>query len=247
MKKKRSAKTVKIIIVIITVFLLLLMLAYSVMYCNGYSGRYADAEYTDGQIKVACVGDSITYGHGISGWSKNNYPSVLSDKLGEKYCVRNFGVSGSTAQSTGDKPYLQTKRFSQLKEFKADIIILMIGSNDSKPENWQGAEEFRMYYEELLDALLDGNEGARVYLCTPAKPYYTDGKTDGLMNFDIDGERIEEIVPVVSEIAGERGYDLIDINALTAVNPQWFERDGVHPDNNGAAEIANAVAAEIIK
>ena len=42
-------------------------------------------------VKIACVGNSITYGSGIKNQFQNSYPGVLSQLLGEGYDVRNFG------------------------------------------------------------------------------------------------------------------------------------------------------------
>lgn len=68
-------------------------------------------------IKVACVGNSITYGAGISNREKNSYPAQLQYYLGEGYEVRNFGSNGATAQSDGDYPYVCTEVYSESKNF----------------------------------------------------------------------------------------------------------------------------------
>ena len=54
--------------------------------------------------KVACVGDSITYGHGLN-QSTESYPVVLAARLGAGHTVQNFGVSGTTLLKNGDHPY----------------------------------------------------------------------------------------------------------------------------------------------
>ena len=61
-----------------------------------------NSELKDCQIKVACIGDSITYGHGIKNWPKNNYPAILQQLLGDGYHVQNFGVSGQEVQDNSD-------------------------------------------------------------------------------------------------------------------------------------------------
>lgn len=64
-------------------------------------------KHKEGQIKVACIGDSITYGS--YHLTKRNYPAVLSKMLGDGYCVNNFGFSGRTAMKDGDMPYVKDK------------------------------------------------------------------------------------------------------------------------------------------
>lgn len=70
------------------------------------SGRPVCAECYRQTIRVACVGDSITYGSGIKVRSGDSYPAQLATMLGDKWQVRNFGVGGATMLKSGDKPYL---------------------------------------------------------------------------------------------------------------------------------------------
>lgn len=211
------------------------------LYANGFSGVHPDKKVKRGQKKVACVGDSITYGYGVSHWAKNNYPTVLNGLLGENYHVGNFGVSGSCVQTTGSEPYAATDVYQQSIAYEADILVFMIGSNDSKPENWQGIEAFRAHYLKLLDSYLQGKKKPKVYLGTPAKAYYMNGILSGVANFDIQPETVDEIVECVREIAKERGYSVIEIHELTKEHPEWFKIDGIHPNADGAAGIAKAV------
>ena len=56
-----------------------------------------------GPVRVACVGDSITYGAGVAGRETNSYSTVLGRMLGSKFEVRNFGRSGATLLKQGAK------------------------------------------------------------------------------------------------------------------------------------------------
>lgn len=62
-------------------------------------------------IRVACVGNSITVGHGLKDSNLDSYPSQLGMLLGDDYDVRNFGVSGYTMLKKGDRPYWNTAQF----------------------------------------------------------------------------------------------------------------------------------------
>ncbi|HEX6984910.1 MAG TPA: GDSL-type esterase/lipase family protein, partial [Planctomycetaceae bacterium] len=77
----------------------------------------ADPADQDGPIRVACVGDSITFGSGVEERERNSYPAVLGRLLGERYEVRNFGVSGATLQKRGDKPYWTLDAFKDVSAF----------------------------------------------------------------------------------------------------------------------------------
>ena len=77
-------------------------------------------------IKVACVGDSVTYGYGISNWPKNNNPFILESFLGDEYTVNNYGFCGSCVQSDGNKPYSSKSPYKKSLEFEPDIVIFML-------------------------------------------------------------------------------------------------------------------------
>ena len=65
---------------------------------------------------VACVGDSITYGSGISNRDYNSYPAQLNrmlQKFDNQWQTQNFGVSGATLLRNADKPYVQQSAYNQ--------------------------------------------------------------------------------------------------------------------------------------
>ncbi|MBQ8767931.1 MAG: hypothetical protein IJZ16_14130 [Clostridia bacterium] len=238
-------KGIKILVIIFTIIIILGVCIFSYLFLNGLSGLHLKNDFTDGQIKVACVGDSITYGHGVSNWSKNNYPVVLQNLLGDKYNVQNFGVSGATTQKTGDQPYVDTKSYNPSVEYNADILIFMLGSNDSKPYNWKDRESFKNEYVDLLNTYISDNDSVKVYLCTVSKVFYNDeSQTSGPSTFDIQGDIVDIINDVIKEIATEYGYNLIDIYSLTKEHPEWF-KDNIHPDANGAKAIAEEMYKNI--
>ena len=87
-------------------------------------------------IKVACVGNSITYGSGIKDRANHSYPSVLGRLLGSKYEVQNFGFSARTLLNKGDHPYMKETLFQKALNYQPDIVVIKLGTNDSKPINW---------------------------------------------------------------------------------------------------------------
>lgn len=196
----------------------------------------------DSQTKIACIGNSTTYGYGISGWPTKNYPYVLSELLGSEYHVANFGLSSHCVQDSADKPYRNTDVFTRSIAYDADIIILMMGANDAKPENWQGIDAFTQAYLALLDAYLQNGEQSQVWLCTPVFPHPL---SDGTVSFGIRPDAMEEICTMIRELAAGAGYPLLDMYALTADHPEWFLDDGVHPNAAGAAAMAQYIAENI--
>ena len=223
---------------------------FAYMYNNGLSGQYANTEPVEGQIKVACVGDSITYGHGISGWKENNYPAILQELLGENYHVANFGSSGACVNPEGDQPYISRQVYQDSLEYDADILVFMIGTNDSKAENWTDAEGFMEEYNELLYSYLQGEDAPKVYIGLCAEAYFTEGadESTGIAEYDIQPAKVDEIVQAIqmNTVLSSYYMETIDIHALTEAHPEWFETDGIHPNNDGAKAIAEAVAKAIL-
>ena len=104
-------------------------------------------------VRVACIGNSITDGHGIELASAYGYPALLQKKLGSGYWVKNFGVSARTLLNKGDHPYMNELAWRDALAFDPDIVVIKLGTNDSKPQNWQHASEFRSDLEQMLFAL----------------------------------------------------------------------------------------------
>lgn len=229
------------IMLIIFALILTGLAVFGVLYSKGLTDISPSPKYNGEEIKVACVGDSVTYGYGIEGWKKNNYPAVLGRLLGKEYHVANFGISGSTVQDTGDQPYTATKAYKNSLEYEADILVFMLGSNDSKPENWTDEEKFLAYYNSLLDSYLQKDKKPTVYLCTVATANYPEGITSGLTNYDVQPEYVEVAAELIRGVAEERGYPLIDINNLTENRRELFGKDNVHPNADGAETIATAI------
>lgn len=230
-------KVLKVILIILLIIILIVAGGFAYLYFNGMSGMSNTSEPKEGQIRIACAGDSTTYGHGISGWPKNNYPTVLQNLLGENYHVNNYGVSSFAVQESADRSYRTLPHYQESLAYDADYVVFMMGSNDSKPHNWKGADSFE---EDLLN-LLDTYGDTEIILCTIPAAFFPEGQTEGVTNHDIQPLIVDEIAEITRGVAAERGYTLIDIHALTAQHPEWFEKDGVHPSNEGAAAIAREV------
>ena len=115
--------------------------------------------------------------------------------------------------------------------------MFMMGSNDSKLVNWVDEATF----EADLLSLLKSYGDARIILCTPAAAFFLEGQTEGVTNHNIQPLVVERIAAVCRQVAAEEGYTLLDIHTLTQNHPEWFEADGVHPSNEGAAAIAQEV------
>lgn len=242
-------KIIKIAITTIVVLGIMILGGNNYMYNNGLSGKYVNTEPKEGQIKVACVGDSTTYGHGIKDWTKKSYPALLQSLLGEKYHVANFGSSGACVNPDGDQPYEKRDIYQDALKYDADIIVFMIGTNDAKPENWTDAEAFMEDYIALVASFTEGEKLPAIYVALSPEGYFTEDadKSTGIASYDIQPAKIDELVAAVKDYAenSELIEGVIDIHTLTEAHPEWFEVDGIHPNNDGAKAFAEMIAKAI--
>ena len=202
-------------------------------------------EPIDNQIRVACVGDSITYDSGIKGWPNSTYPDILNHMLGDNYAVNNYGYSGRTALHDADKPYINENLYQQSLDFKPDIVIIMLGTNDTKPYNWKGKEAFIDDYTEIIESYANLDSEPEIYVIMPPPCTVVERATE--VKIDINGELIDkDVCAAVKEIAEKINIKLIDANTPFRVRED-LSSDGVHPNNEGAKLFAEIVYNEIIK
>lgn len=189
-----------------------------------------------GKKRVACVGDSITYGCFVPGQPWNSYPKQLGRMLGNGYCVGNFGYTNRTAVKRGDYPYTAEKLYQQSREFQPDIVLLMLGSNDTKAANWN-AEAYAHDLGGLIDSYQALESRPQIFLLLPP-PVFPYGKK---VLWDIRGEVLEnEVIPICRQVAAEKGISAIDVHAAFIGRKELFV-DGCHPNARGAMLLAETV------
>lgn len=188
-------------------------------------------------MKVACIGDSITFGAGIQNRNQNSYPAQLAAMLGHTYEVKNFGVSGATMLQKGNLPYWSLPRFQDALAYQPDIVIIKLGTNDSKPQNWQHHSEFEADYTQMLQTLKQLPSQPQIWICLPAPAF---AQRWGINNDIIQGE----IIPVINQVAAKTGTPTIDIYHALIDHPDNLP-DKVHPNADGAKIIAQNVASAI--
>lgn len=131
---------------------ILFLLIFAFPAAIGFAQPINPSQYS-APIKVACIGNSITYGSGIADRPRDSYPSQLARMLGEKWEVRNFGVSARTMLKKGDFPYWREEAYEQVKAFLPDVVIIKLGTNDTKPQNWKFSGEFFADFRAMVNDL----------------------------------------------------------------------------------------------
>jgi len=184
--------------------------------------------------RVACVGDSITAGAGASDQKKTSYPPVLAQLLGDNYEVKNFGIGGRTLLKQGDRPYWDESKFEQSKEYNPDIVIIKLGTNDTKPMNWDKyGIELEGDLREMLTVYKNLPSKPKVYVCYPI----------WVVNENMtirESILVEHVIPTIYKVATELNVSIIDLHTTLYGMPQLIP-DGVHPNDLGYTLIAKTI------
>ncbi len=187
-------------------------------------------------VKVACVGNSVTYGYGLQDREHDSYPVRLQQMLGEGYEVGNFGHSGATLLYKGHRPYIGLPEFHQALDFKPDWVVIHLGLNDTDPRNWPDwKEEFIPNYRALIDSFRLVNPEARILVCkmTPIfdrHPRFQSGTRDWHA----------QVQKAIEQVAHGAGAQLIDLFTPLHNRPDLFP-DALHPNPEGAKILAKTV------
>jgi len=185
------------------------------------------------KTRVACVGDSITFGAGVKNRKENSYPVVLGKLLGGEYEVRNFGVSGTTLLKKGDRPYWKTKQFKQATDFAPNIVVIKLGTNDTKPQNTKVKEQFEGDLTAMVDHFAGLPSKPKIFLCLPVPVYKT--------RWGINAKDLAYYMPIIKKVAKAKGTGLIDLHTALS-NQEALFPDKIHPNVEGAKKMAETIA-----
>ena len=191
-------------------------------------------------VRVARVGDRITEGFTIAHPDHDGYPADLGRLLGDGYAVRNFGAGGCTLLRHGDRPYVSDSRqfYRKATAFDPDEVVIMLGTNDSKPENMAYADDFAADLTAMVDHFQQLTSHPRIYLCLPPPVF---ASTCGISDANVT--QADPGSP--RQVAEAQRATLSDVHAALAGDRKDFS-DGIHPNVTGAAKIAGTVA-EVVR
>ncbi|WP_211345528.1 GDSL-type esterase/lipase family protein [Paraflavitalea soli] len=189
--------------------------------------------------KVACIGASITFGHGIDQREVNCFPAQLYELLGKDYMVSNYGVSGTTLLRKGDNPYWNTDHYQMALKSLPDIVIIDLGGNDSKLINRVHLSEYEKDCTDLIQAFRQLASHPRIILLLPIPAFLTD--TTQIYDRVI----VKDIIPRLQRVAYTEKVEVVDMHSLF-VDKQNLMPDKIHPDKEGATIYARRLY-ELIK
>ena len=186
-------------------------------------------------IRVACIGDSITWGFTLLNPWRQSYPALLQEKLGPEYAVRNFGYNDAAARFDADTPYVSKRAYRESLAWNPDIVLLMLGTNDTKSRNWD-PEIFRRDYCRIVESYRALPSAPRVILIAPIRVF----PVGGIPILGVLPENMENGVrPAIRTLAAEMELELVDLQDL--FTDRRYCRDGVHPQRAGAQMLADAI------
>jgi lysophospholipase L1-like esterase len=200
----------------------------TVLGCNDAS-RAGDAA----KAKVAAIGDSITFGDGGDG----AYPAQLAKLLGSGYHVANFGVPGATVLAAGDLPYVKQPAYRAAQRFDPDVVVIVLGTNDTKAHNWAHRSKFTTDLAGLVDTFRGLPSEPQVLLALPPPVFRSDP-------LDIDGQRLQSLLPSIRAVGTQRDLLILDLYALFAGKESLLP-DHIHPSAEGNALIAREALAAL--
>jgi lysophospholipase L1-like esterase len=176
-------------------------------------------------IRVACIGDSITYGSG--------YTDKLNDLLGANYTVANFGVCGSTVSIHSNMSYIEQPQFKQAMAYHPDVIVIMLGTNDANSEITSDESSFENDYSQLVSSL-EELSGVQLIWVVKSPPIFTE-------NSSYNNTYLQStILPQIDDLANQKSLPTVNVYDAFENHSDYF-MDGVHPDDDGASLIASQV------
>ena len=204
-------------------------------------------------VRVACIGNSITDGSGIDMAERLGYPAQLQQLLGSGYVVKNYGVGARTLLNKGDHPYRKALAWRDCLAFQPDVVVIKLGTNDSKPYNWEHKAEFETDLQQMIDALaplqpvlnkkgrptkkMERPAKPRILLCTPI-PAFRDmwGINDSTI--------VSEVIPAIRRVADRNGLEVIDLHSAVT-DETLITSDHIHPNDKGARRMAEVICEEL--
>ena len=189
-------------------------------------------------IRVACIGNSITHGSGIDMMDEKGYPAQLQRLLGNGYLVKNYGVGARCMMSTSDHPYMNEQAWRDAKAFQPQVVVIKLGTNDSKDFQWNQSQ-YERDYQAMIDTLCSLPSKPAIYLCTPVKAFRDKwGITDSVI--------VNGVIPSIQKIARKNKLTLIDLHSVIT-DPKDMTADMIHPNEKGAGKMAGRIAEELKK
>lgn len=201
---------------------------------------FAASRSTAADLKVACVGNSITYGYGLNSAYYESYPTQLDTLLGAGYAVSNFGVSSQTMLKLSGASYWDQSAFKQALALLPDLVVIELGTNDAKDDIWPRLkQDFKSDYISMVDTFRHRSSKPQVWATLQPPAQNSDWRM-------YDTTIAHQVNPAILEVALLKAAPVIDLHTAMSGHPEWFQSDAVHPNAAGAKALAKIVASHLL-
>ena len=190
-------------------------------------------------VKVACIGNGVTFGIGVENREKNNFPQQLQYLLGENYKVTNFGVVNAPLLNTGNAGYVKTEAFKKSQAILPDIVFLELGLDEIKSMDTVLVSNITNTIESFVDSYLKLSSHPRVVILLPLPIFLNDSS---LLNNSVIKNKI---IPKIQKIAYEKNLEVLDLFSMFIDKEDLF-LDKVHPSSLGGTLISKRLY-ELVK
>lgn len=181
--------------------------------------------------KVAFYGDSYTLGTGASDPSKRWSTIVSNERNWEEF---NPSVNGLGFYNNRGFPG-ESDLPGDIIQFEPDIVFVTMGLNDNFSFD-EAAGNIRLAIDADFELLSRELPDARFIVVEPF--WYTDERPDS----------VDTIINWVGEAAEGIGADYIPgASHWIEGHPEWMAADGLHPNDEGYAELARRMNEELIR
>ncbi|MDR3217387.1 MAG: glycoside hydrolase N-terminal domain-containing protein [Dysgonamonadaceae bacterium] len=191
------------------------------------------------QIKVTCVGASITEGARIKNPKENSYPGQLQSMLGVNYKVENYGVGGTTMLRKGNYPYWNTEAYQKALKSEPDIVFIDLGGNDAKAINRPFYDEMEKDCRDMIRSFKELPTHPRVIVLLPTAFFVSDE------NEIFDPVSKGQVAPRLQKAAYEEKVEVLDMHPLLIDRPDLIP-DKIHPEEKGSEIIAKRLFRQLI-
>jgi len=199
------------------------------------------------QLKILPLGDSITVGEVRSaGWTspRGGYRWRLEDRL--QADAYNFDFIGSIYHQgiadDGDHEGHGGWTIDQINNLvsnssyitQADIVLLMIGTNDLVPSGFADMNSLNGKLSNLINNIKNLNDDAKIIVSTVPNSEGAAEGWNGILGGEVDAYN-QEVRNVVDTLAWR---DVTLVDGQTWI--WWNLDDGVHPDQKGEKKLGDA-------
>lgn len=195
---------------------------------------HGEAPALERPIRVVCLGDNVTAGTGLAAPMQESYPARLAALLGAGWEVHSLASPGTTLMTTGDLPLFKQSFMPTSIRLEPDVMIILLGTNDSKAPNWKDAARFVSDFRDLLQSYLAMEPAPSIWVALPPPAFGT--PVDGVQPDVIR----TEILPRLREVVAGLPVELLDLHTPFIEEPDLFP-DGVNPNAEASSRIAQLV------